>query len=873
MDAAVIIFFIAILYIIGASIRKWRHSTEETFEKDSNQLYAIANQLDQESEKAAHPGDVCDYPAFKRGVKYLNAASYSTQDLLSYYTGDNVYIAWMALEALARRVDDEDILKPLLAGLNIVSNYWTRYFALRTLDARYEDAIVGAVLVNVDDTWVEPIPMQTLKEFVSNRIKAGEKLHFGDWLTGVSEEQAGNIDKILKELGDELVKDLRDEIQEWRRTRVDFNFLRSVGRVLEPGERMDEIVVRHDQLANCVATLEATLLKEPPRSVILVGESGVGKSVVLQILASGLQKKGWIIFEAGGVDILSGQVYIGELEGRLQVLTQNITNKRKILWIVPDFHDLLWAGRHRYNPTGVLDYILPYIESGQMTVIGETRPAGYERLLQSRLKVATVFETYRISPLSYHAALDVARKWVQECGQANGPELASEQTLQEAAQLTQQYLGDKALPGSLLQFLKMTRRRLATGDGSPTTAISLDELIVTLTQLTGLPASILDDRQGLDLQVLRDFFNDRIHGQSEAIDCLVERVAMIKAGLTDPTRPQGVFLFVGPTGTGKTEVAKTLTEFLFGSPERMIRLDMSEFQEPESLDRIFGGQNEVAEDGSGALVRRIRNQPFSVVLLDEFEKAHLNVWDVFLQVFDDGRLTDRKGNTADFRHCIIILTSNLGANIPHGAGIGFAQDNVKFTPSSVERAVAQVFRKEFLNRLDRVVVFRPLGRGVMKEILYKELQQVLSRRGFRSRDWAVEWDDSAIDFLLDRGFTHDMGARPLRRAIERYLLSPLAMTIVNHQFPEGEQFLFVRSDGHKIEVEFIDPDAPDKEIAEVNGDERGKRAKDIHLEEIILDAHGTLDEVEFLQTGYDRLLAVVEEDRWQQGKQEALAQT
>ena len=214
---------------------------------------------------------------------------------------------------------------------------------------------------------------------------------------------------------------------------------------------------------------------------------------------------------------------------------------------------------------------------------------------------------------------------------------------------------------------------------------------------------------------------------------------MIKAGLTDPTRPQGVFLFVGPTGTGKTEIAKTLAEFLFGSPNRMIRLDMSEFQEPEALSRILGEQKEMSENTKNtALVNLIRNQPFSVVLLDEFEKAHPNIWDLFLQVFDDGRLTDRRGNSADFRHCIIILTSNLGANIPHGTNIGFTKSS-GFTSGSVERAVGQVFRREFLNRLDRIIVFRPLARSVMKDILHKELDQVVDRRGLRTRNWAVEW--------------------------------------------------------------------------------------------------------------------------------------
>ncbi|HEX8422212.1 MAG TPA: AAA family ATPase, partial [Pyrinomonadaceae bacterium] len=326
---------------------------------------------------------------------------------------------------------------------------------------------------------------------------------------------------------------------------------------------------------------------------------------------------------------------------------------------------------------------------------------------------------------------------------------------------------------------------------------------------------------------------------------------------------------------------------LFGSPERMIRLDMSEFQTPETLDRILGEQRDTAE--STALVNSIRKQPFSVVLLDEFEKAHPQVWDLFLQVFDDGRLTDRRGNTADFRHCVVIMTSNLGATLPHGASIGFSQEQAQFAAGAVERAVVRAFRREFVNRIDRVVVFRPLGRGIMRDLLRKELNDVLRRRGLRMRQWAVEWDESAIDFLLEKGFTADLGARPLKRAIERYLLSPLALTIVNHQFPEGDQFLFVRAGGAdgSLDVEFIDPDAlepsgaralaatarADAEDEALDEETGAGDERELRLEAIVADARGTLAEVRFLQDKFDALEDQVEAEEWQERKTSALLET
>jgi ATP-dependent Clp protease ATP-binding subunit ClpC len=355
---------------------------------------------------------------------------------------------------------------------------------------------------------------------------------------------------------------------------------------------------------------------------------------------------------------------------------------------------------------------------------------------------------------------------------------------------------------------------------------------------------------------------------------------MIKAGLTDPTRPLGVFLFAGPTGTGKTEIAKTLAEFLFGSSDRMIRIDMSELKTPESLDRILGGMDD--RQSTTSLVNLIRNQPFSVILLDEFEKAHSNIWDLFLQVFDDGRLTDRQGNTANFRHCIIIITSNLGATISTGLSIGFSSNLQSFSRFGVEKAITLTFRREFINRIDRIVIFHPLSRAVMRGIVEKEIGDVLSRRGLRNREWALEWEDSAIDFLYEKGFTLDLGARPLKRAIERYFLTPLALTMVNDKLPEGDQVLFVRSDGEKILVEFIDPDAPEDgqraELEEpweeeVQTGEAAVEEKKITLKGIVCNARGNMEEYQVLRSFYDELKKEILNKGWEDRKQKLLEQT
>jgi ATP-dependent Clp protease ATP-binding subunit ClpC len=275
-----------------------------------------------------------------------------------------------------------------------------------------------------------------------------------------------------------------------------------------------------------------------------------------------------------------------------------------------------------------------------------------------------------------------------------------------------------------------------------------------------------------------------------------------------------------------------------------------------------------------ALVDHIRKQPFSVILLDECEKAHPQVWDLFLQVFDDGRLTDRLGRTADFRHAIIILTSNLGAALPMGASLGFAQESRHFNPKVVERAIEKSFRKEFLNRLDRIIVFRPLSRETMREILRKELEEAFQRRGLRNRSWAVEWEPGALDFLLEKGFTIDLGARPLKRAVERYLLTPLANTIVNHQYPEGDQFLLVKAADEQLEVAFIDPDAvPEEPVAPAFAGETEPSFERLpRLESLVLDPRGSPRELASLQRHYEELRRRLETAAWRERKQDALRQ-
>ncbi len=840
-------------------------------------LQAILRDLDTTFYDLAHPRDLLEQKAFADGVALLaDRESFGPAELEGYVAGDSITAACLALRSLELRAEDHPEKVPEVARETVLRflpglSTFPLYYALRFLGATAVDQrSVAEVLLYVNEWWAGNALVVTI---LGEYLQEASKQHpgapaFGDALN--EPPSAMNVEAVAKVLDALNVNgrfDLRREFERFRRTQIDRGYLNGIGRIREARVQKNGIVAQPDWEPR-LSALERQLRGKQPRSVLIVGDPGTGKSSFLELLLDRFSRSGWKIFIAGAQDVMAGQTYIGEIEKRVRELAGHLAVDRKIIWHVPDLMEMHYAARHRYNPVSLLEMFLPYVESGALIIVSEIRSGTYERLSRWKARVRTVFETVRLRTPDDAEAVALFRRWAE-------PQYGNLHSsfLKEAMQMARQYFSDQQAPGNLFTFMKMVLGRLERGrESNPGRAPGQDDLLQTLAGLTGLPVALLDERQSLDPEDLRELFLSRVVGQTEAVDCLVERVAMIKAGLTDPKRPYGVFLFVGPTGTGKTEIAKTLAEFLFGSADRLLRFDMSEFQSYDSLGRLVGegGLEDANDPGDGSLVRKIRKQPFSVLLLDEFEKAHPNVWDLFLQVFDDGRLTDRQGVTADFRHSIIILTSNVGAVVSRGPGIGFESGSGgTLSVSGVEKGLSQTFRREFLNRIDRIVVFRPLSRAVMREILQKELRAVMGRRGLRHREWDLEWDDSALEFLLDRGFTPDLGARPLRRAVERYLLSPLAMTIARRQYPEGSQFLLIRGDSEGLQVDFIDPDrleSEDVEATDVPEDHRDLRG-------LVLQAAGTPEEAALLERTLQRLGQRASEDDWLAAKNELIERT
>jgi ATP-dependent Clp protease ATP-binding subunit ClpC len=840
----------------------------------TGRLYELDKSFAPFGSNAAHPSDLYAQPDFREAVRLLSLRDVPLATVMQYVEGNSWSLSSAALASLRKRPDRNQVTDRVLTQCDHFSP-WAMYFAVELLFEAEPRVAVGAPLSRAKDWWIENRWMPNVfRDYLARCAARDAAITFGSSLTARRVAPHDVIRKFLRAvthpaaatLIEELdnIPSLPDELDAPNASAENTSALNAVGRFWKNQQGI-EILVEPDGWRKPFALAESTLRQHPVRSLLVSGEPMVGKTSFLRLFAQRIAADGWSVFEASGADLQADQIYIGQLEGRIRQVVEELGKGRKLIWYIPDIVQLALSGTHSGQSATMLDQIIPAVAAGRLVVWAEATPKGTARLVRIKPSLRGLFETVTIEPLSQAETLSLASDVIIDMAeQANirfDPECAK-----VALDTACQYLGSGGLPGSALLMLKLTAVRAEqTND-----VIAPRRVLETLSQLSGLPLSILDTKEQLDLKSIRDFFTARVIGQDEAVQAVVERIAMLKAGLNDPDKPIGVFLFAGPTGTGKTELAKAVSEYLFGSVERMIRLDMSEFQTYDSMSKILG-QNSASSIEADSLIGRVRKQPFSVVLLDEFEKAHPAIWDLFLQAFDEGRLTDAMGLVADLRHCLIIMTSNLGATAHRSLGLGFAPQADVFTKDQVMRAISQTYRPEFQNRLDKVIVFRPLTRELMRGILKKELTELLDRRGLKDRAWAIEWESSALEFLLEKGFSPEMGARPLKRAIDQYVVAPLAAIIVEKRFPEGEQFLFVRSDGSGIKAEFVDPDADvaavDEELAPAPAGPVAPSA----LASTILAPKGTRAEFETLQAEYEDVERTLQSAEWD-GLKEKLAE-
>ncbi len=509
-------------------------------------------------------------------------------------------------------------------------------------------------------------------------------------------------------------------------------------------------------------------------NVLIVGNKGVGKTAILkQALRkintlSKKEKWNYTFWKILPQRIVASSKYLGEWEEAVELLIEDLEAANGILW-VEDIIRMLQAGGEGPEDS-VAAFLISYLQQGKLQLIGEVTEQELESMQRLLPGFAENFQTVRIPELRESEIRSIIHQFAQHCEQ-KVKVVISEEAQDHLYRLMTRYVPYESFPGKAVKFLGVT---VSNSLQHKQKRVDKKAVINQFVKQTGLPESLIRDDVLLDSDALFAFFQQKIIGQDRAIQRLCEIIKIFKAGLNNPQKPIATLLFAGPTGVGKTASAKALSEYFFGIGQKrspLIRLDMSEFQHPMQINRLIGYGSEV-----GNLVQDVRERPFSVLLLDEIEKANPVVFDILLSVLDEGLLTDSFGRITNFRNSIIIMTSNLGASFQKSIGFGQSQDQeVQYLS-----AIRSFFRPEFVNRIDSILFFDTLDQTAIHKIAEKELQSLNKREGLRKRSIQLTFSKALIEFVRIQGFDENYGARPLQRMIEDSVVNYVSTWLLEH---------------------------------------------------------------------------------------------
>ena len=559
--------------------------------------------------------------------------------------------------------------------------------------------------------------------------------------------------------------------------------------------KLDPVVGRDVEIARVIEILGRRKKNNP----MLIGEPGVGKSAIVEgialRIASGdispaLAKKRILSLDIASV--VAGTKYRGDFEKRLKAIIKEAQSNPDLILFIDEFHTIVGAG----GASGSLDaanMLKPALARGEIQCVGATTMDEFTKIVEKDGALDRRFQKIIVEPTDVPESIEILRHLKPHYEEFHHITY-TEEAVEAAVRLTDRYITDKSLPDKAIDALdeagSMVRLNLSRKKGAATT-VTEEDIASVVSKMTGIPVNKVAESEGNRILKMKKRLQGRIIGQDEAIDTVVRAIQRGRAGLKDPHRPIGTFLFFGPTGVGKTQLARSLAEYLFDSEDSMVRIDMSEYMEKFSVSRLIGAPpGYVGYEEGGQLSERVRRKPYCVVLLDEIEKAHPDIFNLLLQIMDEGRLTDSNGRMVDFKNTIVIMTSNVGSREveEYGNGIGFATAGRK--PESdrknvVAKAVRKAFPPEFINRVDEQVYFNSLTKEDIEKIIDIELKGLKARAleaGYR-----ITVTPAAKRFVADAGYDPAYGARPLKRAITKHIEDPVSEFIISDRILVSRQ--------------------------------------------------------------------------------------